>query len=351
MERLYIDLGKNSYWIEIGEGLLGDLKDAMGEADQWLIITDDVVDELYGVKIHQILKKDFSIHKYVFPSGEGSKNIDTVTHIINFMLDHQFTRHSKIIALGGGVVGDIAGFCASIYMRGIDFLQVPTTLLAQVDSSVGGKTGVNMPQGKNLVGSFYQPQKVIIDTETLKTLSPKEILSGVGEVIKYGIIYDYNFFNYVRKNDNQLLALDHDTLKYIIYRCCQIKAEIVSKDEKEKGLRKILNFGHTFGHALEAITQYGEYTHGEAVLIGMYYEAKMAKKLGLLNDEYYRQIRDFLQGFQKELINIRLDELIHAMKGDKKNLNQRISFIFPTNPQEVKEVLLSEEEVRGLLEI
>ena len=346
MERLYINLGKKSYWINIGENLLGSILDYTGHADKWVIITDENVDRIYGTEVMKAFEGK-EVFKYVIPPGESSKNIGTVTEIMSFMLDHQLTRKSKLIALGGGVVGDLAGFCASIYMRGMEWIQVPTTLLAQIDSSVGGKTGVNMPQAKNVVGTFSQPKAVVIDLNVLKTLSSRELISGIAEVIKYGVIYDYQFLNYVDENYRSILSLDEDVIKYVIKKCCEIKAYIVSKDEREDDLRKILNFGHTIGHALESITKYEDYTHGEAVIIGMYYEAKMALKMGLINNEYFEEIVKLLEKTNINLDINRFDKniLIDIMSNDKKNLKDKISFILPYEPGKVNELLLSKEEI------
>ena len=239
------------------------------------MITDKNVYTLYGHYINTLNNYE----KIVVEPGEQSKTINVTTDILKQMLEKGASRKSKIIAFGGGVIGDLAGFCSAIYMRGISLIQIPTTLLAQVDSSVGGKTGINMLHYKNSVGAFYQPTKVIIDTNLLKTLPYRELLSGIGEIIKYGIIYDYEFFKYIVKNINKIKKCDASIMPYVVKQCCKIKAEIVSQDEKEKGLRKILNFGHTIGHALEGITNFDKYTHGEAVIIGMYYETIMAKKL------------------------------------------------------------------------
>ncbi|WP_026476075.1 3-dehydroquinate synthase [Alkaliphilus transvaalensis] len=349
MERLQINLGKESYTINIEDGLRYRLKDTLKSTPEGLIITDEHVDELYAKEMYTELSRNFKIFKYVISAGETSKNLETVTNILNYMLDHNLSRNCTVIAFGGGVVGDIAGFCSSIYMRGVDYIQVPTTLLAQVDSSVGGKTGINMPQGKNLVGSFYQPKEVVIDTGVLNSLPEKEVMSGIGEVIKYGFIEDYDFFLYLKENLKALIQLDTKVLKYTIKKCCEIKGRIVSKDEKEKGLRKILNFGHTIGHALEVTTKYKTYTHGEAVLIGMYHEAKMALRLSLIDEEYFMEIADLMKGFNTSLEVTELEDLIGAMKGDKKNRDNRISFILPNGRGSVEEILLSSKEARELL--
>jgi len=346
MERLYINLGEKSYWINIGDDLLGSIFNNVGHADRWVIITDENVDKLYGQKVMDAFKGK-EVFKYVITPGESSKNIETVIDIISFMLEKQMTRKSKLIALGGGVVGDISGFCASIYMRGMEWVQVPTTLLAQIDSSVGGKTGVNMPQAKNIVGTYSQPKSVVIDLNVLKTLSKKELISGIGEVIKYGVIYDNQFLKYIGENFNDILSLNEDVMKYIIKRCCEIKAYIVSKDEKEEGLRKILNYGHTIGHALESITKYEKYTHGEAVIVGMYYEAKMALVMGLIDKNYFDEIVKVIEktNVDLDISMFSKDILVNIMSYDKKNLKDKISFILPYESGKVNEILLSKEDI------
>lgn len=345
MEKILIDLDIDSYYIYIGKRFLNHIYDYIGNVDKVMIVTDENVDSFYGKIITENLKEE--THKFIIESGESSKTLSTVERILSKMLELNFTRNSKIIALGGGVVGDIAGFVASIYMRGISFFQVPTTLLAQIDSSVGGKTGVNLPNGKNMIGSFYQAELVLIDTDTLKTLPKREIISGLGEIIKYGLIWDYEFLNYIENNLNDILNLKEDILKNIICKCCKIKAEIVSKDEKELGLRKILNYGHTIGHALETVSSYKRYSHGEAILIGMYYEGVMAKKLDLIGNDYLLKIQRIIESLDIDLdISVYPKELLlDNMMGDKKNKEGKISFIFPNGKASVKEVLLDRGEV------
>lgn len=345
MEKVFIDLGKDSYYIHIGRELLKYIGDYIKNVDKKMIIIDENVDKLYGKKIMEELEGEN--YKFTIKPGEGSKNLATIEMILSKMLELNFTRKSKIMALGGGVVGDIAGFAASIYMRGIGFLQVPTTLLAQVDSSVGGKTGVNLPNGKNIIGSFYQPEAVLIDTNTLKTLPRREIISGLGEIIKYGLIWDYNFLSQIEDELYCILNLKEEVLKGIISKCCKIKAEIVSKDEKEIGLRKILNHGHTIGHALETASNYQKYTHGEAVLIGMYYEALMAKRFALIDDSYFLKIERIIRSLD---INLDISEypkelVLYNMMRDKKNKDGKISFILPTGKGKVKEIFLDRGEV------
>lgn len=346
MEKIFIDLDKNSYYIYIEDGILNHIDNYIGNADKIMIITDSNVEKLYGDRLVKGLAGRES-YKTIINPGESSKTLETVESILSDMLDLNFTRKSKIIALGGGVVGDIAGFCASIYMRGIEFIQVPTTLLAQVDSSVGGKTGVNLPKGKNMIGSFYQPQVVLIDVDTLKSLNNREIVSGLGEVIKYGLIWDREFLNEIKNSLKDILSLKEKTLKNIIKKSCKIKAEIVSKDEREIGIRKILNYGHTIGHALETITDYKLYSHGQAILIGMYYEASMAKNLNMIDSSYFKEIENIIQSLEISLDISRYsrEELIDNMMGDKKNRDGKISFILPSGPGEVEERLLERGEV------
>ena len=346
MERLQINLGERSYPIYIGEGLFSRLQEIKPTGDRYLLLTDQNVDAYYGDLVMSAIGRE-KCHKYIIASGESSKTMETVIQILSYMLDCQFTRKSVIIALGGGVVGDIAGFCASIYMRGIHWIQLPTTLLAQVDSSVGGKTGVNMPQGKNVIGSFYQPQVVVIDTDVLKTLPRRELISGIGEVIKYGIICDYNFFSYIHNHLPSLLTLEKDILEKVIYRCCKMKAEVVAADEREGGLRKILNFGHTFGHGLEAAANYEYYTHGEAVLIGMMVESKIALGMDWIDETYYKEITEAIEktGISLDITHMDRELLLEKMLRDKKNQENKISFILPKGKGKVQEVLLPKEAV------
>lgn len=346
MEKLFIDLGKRSYYINIGQGLLENLEDYMGSRDKTMIITDKNVDKLYGDRLLDSL--DGQVYKYIIEPGEASKTIATVEDILIEMVDLNFTRNSKIIALGGGVVGDIAGFCASIFMRGIGFLSVSTSLLSSVDSSVGGKTGVNLPNGKNMIGSFYQPEAVLIDLDLLETLELREIRSGLGEIIKYGIIWDYGFLKELERELEDIVNLKKESLKGVIWRSCQIKAEIVSQDEKERGIRKILNHGHTIAHALESLSNYREYSHGEAVLIGIYYESLMAKKMGLIEDSYFKEIEAIIKSLAIDLdiSDFSKEDLIERMTHDKKNREGKISFILPVARGCVREVLLDRGEVK-----
>lgn len=344
MEKVLINLQENSYSIYIEKNMLQTIKLFLPHADKYFLITDKNVNQIY---INDLLKsfEEKIVYQYIIEPGEPSKNFSNLEIILNTMIEKGLTRSSIVIAFGGGVVGDISGFCASIYMRGIGFIQIPTTLLGQVDSSVGGKTGVNMFGGKNMIGSFYQPQAVFIDTSTLHTLPRREVISGLGEIIKYGIIWDYKFLDYIDKNYNNILALEENTIKAIIKKCCTIKAEIVSQDEKETGLRKILNFGHTIGHSLEVITGYNRYTHGEAVLIGMYYETSLSYRLGFIESDYFEKVQAIIckSKINLDISEFTLESLIEIMVKDKKNQDGKISFILPKTEGIVEEVLLNKE--------
>ncbi len=346
MERVFIDLEEDSYSIYIESGLISNIDSYIGQGDKFLILTDENVEALYGKAIEKALGKR-EYHKFIISPGETSKTFATVEKILSRMLELNFTRRSKIIALGGGVVGDIGGFSASIYMRGIPFIQVPTSLLAQVDSSVGGKTGVNLVGGKNMIGSFHQPDTVLIDLASLKSLPKREKISGLGEIIKYGIIWDYDFLEELEGSLERILSSEEDTMKKIIKTCCTIKAEIVSRDEKELGIRKILNFGHTIGHALETATNYELYTHGEAILIGMYYEALMAKSFKMIDRQYFEKIEKLIRatGVSLDISKLSKDQLLDNMMKDKKNKEGKISFILPKGLGSVEEVLLDRSEV------
>ena len=342
MEKINISLNENSYDIIIGKNILDNIDDLIQDnGENNFIITDVNVNDLYGYKLASL--KNY--HKVIIEPGEKSKSIDLAIDILKDMLTKGLSRKSNVIAFGGGVVGDMAGFCSSIYMRGISFIQIPTTLLAQVDSSVGGKTGVNLLEHKNSIGSFYQPSQVIMDTELLKTLPYNQLLSGLGEVIKYGIIYDYSFFQYIVRKIHNIKSLDPDVILYVIKRCCEIKAEIVSQDEKEEGLRKILNFGHTIGHGLETISNFSKYSHGEAIIIGMYAETLLAQKLDLINEDYSMEILQFLESLDIDLdiSSYPKEELVSHLLHDKKNVKGKISFILPLLPGKVKEVFLEKE--------
>jgi len=282
---LKVDLGERSYPIYIGQNLLdqADILIKHIPGNSALIVSNVTVAPLYLKKVEALLS-GIRHESVILPDGEQYKNLDVLNTIFDALLSHRMDRNTTIIALGGGVVGDMAGFAAACYQRGVHLIQIPTTLLSQVDSSVGGKTGVNHPLGKNMIGAFYQPRAVIADTSTLDTLDDRQLSAGLAEVIKYGLIKDASFFTWIDQNMEALLQRDHDALAYAIEVSCQIKADVVASDEKESGQRALLNLGHTFGHAIETGMGYGEWLHGEAVGAGMCMAARMSALLGWLDE-------------------------------------------------------------------
>jgi 3-dehydroquinate synthase len=279
MKTLKVDLGERSYPIHIGQGLLREaaLVTEHIKGRQVMVVTNDTIAPLYLDGIAALFD-GFDLASVILPDGEQYKTLETLNSVFTALLDHRFNRQCTLVALGGGVIGDITGFAAACYQRGVPFLQVPTTLLAQVDSSVGGKTGVNHPLGKNMIGAFHQPGCVVIDTDTLDTLDQRQLAAGLAEVIKYGLIHDAGFFAWLEQNIDQLTARDKPSLAYAIERSCAIKAEIVAGDERESGRRALLNLGHTFGHAIETGTGYGNWLHGEAVAAGMLMAADLSAR-------------------------------------------------------------------------
>lgn len=289
METLLVDLGERSYPIELGWDSLEQLGSYLRRlipAKKCMVISNPIVMELYGDLLLEGLKRaGFLPETFVIPDGEQTKSINTAVQIYDALIANDFERNSPIIALGGGVVGDLAGFVAATYMRGVPFVQVPTTLLAQVDSSVGGKVGVNHREGKNLIGCFYQPRLVWIDLKSLTSLSMREIRAGMAEVVKYGVIQDEGFFRFLEDKGQQVFQLEKPVATKIVRHSCQIKAQIVARDEQEIGIRALLNYGHTFGHVLETLTDYTRYRHGEAVAIGMVIATKIALAMGICRDK------------------------------------------------------------------
>ena len=292
LQTLTVDLGDRSYPIYIGSGLLDQpqLLTPHIPGRQILVVSNETVAPLY---LERVLKSltDFQVKTVILPDGEQYKTLDTVNTIYTTLLEHRFDRSCTLLALGGGVVGDITGFAAATYQRGVHFIQVPTTLLAQVDSSVGGKTGVNHPLGKNMIGAFHQPRCVLADTETLTTLDDRQLSAGIAEVIKYGLIRDAEFFDWLEQHIPELLARDPQQLVHAIERSCRNKAEVVADDEHEAGQRALLNLGHTFGHAIEAAMGYGVWLHGEAVGTGILMAADLSRRLGWLNEGQLTRIR------------------------------------------------------------
>ncbi|MCK5897819.1 MAG: 3-dehydroquinate synthase, partial [Methylococcales bacterium] len=286
MKQLRLELGARSYPILIGSTLLSQINilNKYISSKQVVVVTNTTVAALYLERLKTLLSA-YQLECVILPDGEEYKTLNYVEKIWADLLEAKFNRNATLITLGGGVVGDMGGFAAACYQRGIPFIQIPTTLLAQVDSSVGGKTGVNHALGKNMIGAFYQPQAVLIDISVLKTLENRQLSAGIAEVIKYGLIRDLEFFEWIEQNIKRLLEKDESALSFAIERSCLNKAEIVAEDEHESGIRAILNLGHTFGHAIETGMGYGQYLHGEAVAIGTCLAADLSRKLGYLDDE------------------------------------------------------------------
>jgi 3-dehydroquinate synthase len=293
-----IALGDRSYPINIGSGLLGNAQSyaALPAASSALIVSNTTIAPLYLQQLQTALQNKYThIHSVVLPDGEAHKNWQTLNLIFDALLAKSCDRKTVLFALGGGVVGDMTGFAAASYMRGVPFVQVPTTLLAQVDSSVGGKTAINHPLGKNMIGAFYQPLLVLCDLDTLRTLPERELSAGLAEVIKYGPIADMAFFDWIESNIDALMARDTQALAHAVQRCCEIKAQVVGADEREQGLRAILNFGHTFGHAIEAGMGYGAWLHGEAVGCGMVMAARLSQGLGLVDAAFVQRLQRLIE--------------------------------------------------------
>jgi 3-dehydroquinate synthase len=335
MEAIRVELGERSYEICIGPGILPQLGERLREFhfSRVALVSNPTVYALYGNTLLDSLRKaGFDAAVVTIPDGEEYKELLWAYHIYGELLKHRLDRSSALIALGGGVIGDITGFAASTYMRGISLVQVPTTLLAQVDSSVGGKTGVNHPEGKNMIGTFHQPRLVWADVDTLRTLPRREFLAGMAEVIKYGVIWDETFFNFLEKNREKILSLDSGAMQFIISRSCEIKAEVVSRDEREGGLRAILNYGHTIGHALETATGYTAHLHGEAVARGMYCEALLSCLLGLMDMKAAERIGSLIDSYglpSKMPSGVDEERIISSMKLDKKAVAGELKFVLP----------------------
>jgi len=348
MHTVKVNLGDRSYDIEINANLdqAGARIDGLGCGRKMALITNPTVKKLYGQRVLASLKAaGFIVMIIEIPDGEQYKNLDWANAIYTSLLTNFFDRTSALVALGGGVIGDLAGFAAATFMRGVPFIQVPTTLLAMVDSSVGGKTGVNHPMGKNMIGAFYQPKKVLMDLSVLKTLPKEEFLSGMAEVIKYGVIRDAAFFDYIDKNRERILGLDADALGHIIQRSCEIKAEVVSKDEREGGLRAVLNYGHTVGHALEKAENY-TMRHGYAVAIGMVTAARLAHKTGLCDAMVSERVEKLIKSYglptDFSVLSRRptVTELMDTMQIDKKAEGGKVKFVLP---KKIGEVVITRE--------
>ena len=353
MKTVDVDLGEDAYPILIGGSSLPEVgefvEERLGRIDG-AVITDETVDRLYGDKLAGALEvAGHDFERVIVEPGEESKSPENAKELYEKLVELELHRDSFVIAFGGGVVGDLAGFVGSTFLRGVPVIQVPTTLLAQVDSSVGGKTAVNLADGKNLVGTFYQPELVLIDPTVLNTLDPADVRSGLGEVLKYGLIWDEELFREINKNQALFEEFDEPAeLERVIARCCEIKAEIVTEDEKDRGIRRILNFGHTLGHGIEAGAGYGEMKHGEAVIWGMIGESWISSQRGYLSREARKEIVGILTGFDLPPLPLGLteDKLLGYLRQDKKSRREAINSVLirgiggETTVEEVKDAEL-----------
>lgn len=331
MNTFEVDLGERSYPIYIGQDLINQasLYSRHIHGKQILVVSNTTVAPLYLQQVMDNLT-GFDAHSLVLPDGEKYKTIETINQIYDYLLQHNFDRSCTLIALGGGVIGDMTGFAAATYQRGVAFIQVPTTLLAQVDSSVGGKTGVNHPLGKNMIGAFHQPNCVIIDTHTLNTLEDRELSAGIAEIIKYGILADRPFFDWLQEHMNELNNRQTVALVYAIETSCRIKAEVVADDETEKGRRALLNLGHTFGHAIETNMGYGNWLHGEAVAVGMIMAADLSFRMGWIDGRQYHDIENLVDRGNlptRAPKDLSYEQFIKVMARDKKALGGLIRLV------------------------
>jgi len=353
----HIELDDRSYEIHIKAGCLSAIGVAVsqlfGLPSTCLIVTNEIVAPLYLDAVKSSLKAEgWNIETCVLPDGEKYKNCETWMKVMDALMASKLSRNEPVIALGGGVVGDMTGFAASCYRRGIPFVQVPTTLLAQVDSSVGGKTAINHPHGKNMIGAFYQPRLVWIDPNVLKTLEVRELRAGIAELIKYGLIRDASFFEYLEAHVQSLLSLDPEVVSEVILISCRHKAEVVMADETEQGMRALLNLGHTFGHAIESMTHYTEYLHGEAVALGTLMAARLSHMLGHSSENLEPRILRLYEetGLPTAIPQFTADEWLDAMGHDKKNVGSRIRYILL---KEIGDAFIAEdvsdENIRSLI--
>ncbi len=339
MQKISVNLPSNSYQILIAADSLGQLGKQMKELNlgkKVLLVSNPEIFAYYGQTCLKSLEEaGFETYTHLIPAGETHKNLQSIAQVYDTALANRLERSSTLVALGGGVIGDMTGFAAATWLRGVNFVQVPTSLLAMVDASIGGKTGVNHPQGKNLIGAFYQPKLVLIDPTVLKTLPEREFRAGMAEVIKYGVIWDADLFTKLEEAENidRFASIDRELLQTILVRSTQAKAEVVSQDEKEAGLRAILNYGHTIGHAVESLTNYQQFVHGEAVAIGMVAAGKIATAMGLWTETEAKR--------QEQLITktklptnippeLNMDDILETLKSDKKVKAGKVRFILPT---------------------
>jgi len=346
MNKIRVDLASRSYDIYVDSNCLSEVGETIKKTnsyDKVIIITDPLVNDLYGNQVRASVRAaGYKVETVEVPRGEKYKTLSQSFKVYDKLVELETHRDSFILALGGGVVGDMAGFVAATYMRGVDYAQVPTTLLAQVDASIGGKTGVDHPKGKNLIGAFYQPKFVLIDVRTITTLPEKEMKTGLAEIIKYGVIEDAEFFKFLEANSHHLNTKafeDEATLRAalkvwqtIVVESCKIKAKVVSQDEREEGLRMVLNYGHTIGHAIETLTRYDVFTHGEAVSIGMVCAAFIAKKMRMLDKESSSRVKDLLDklGLPTMVESLSAKKVIKGLSIDKKVRAGKVQFVLPT---------------------
>ena len=333
MKKLRIDLADRSYDILIGRNLLPHVGEHLVHPKQTrrvLVVTNPVINKLYGAVLSEGLQSaGLKVEYTEIPEGEAHKTLQDAQTVYDHLIENQYDRNTLLVALGGGVIGDLTGFIAATFLRGVPYIQIPTTLLSQVDSSVGGKTAVNHPQGKNLIGAFYQPQRVVIDLDSLKSLPSEEFRAGMAEVIKYGIIEDPELFAFLEKNSEKILAQETQCLETIIETSCAIKARVVERDERESNYRMVLNFGHTIGHAVEALTHYSQFKHGEAIAIGMIYAARLSCQLGQCSQETVQRIESLVKqyGLPTRLPDFSAEQYIQTMYRDKKAHDKNIRFI------------------------
>jgi len=345
MKKIRVKLGQNGYYIHIGADLLaqtGHLLKELGFNGKAVIITNPTVKNLYGISLRQsLIGNGFKTALLEVPEGEEYKSLDTAGRLYNELTEFGAERSTPVLALGGGVIGDVAGFVAATYMRGVPLVQLPTTLLAQVDSSIGGKVAVNHKQLKNEIGAFYQPRIVITDITTLQTLPPVELTSGLSEIIKYAIIKDKDFFTYLEEHLESIRALDEKSLEYIITVSARIKTEVVEKDEKDLGLRNILNFGHTLGHAIESVSDF-KISHGQAVAMGMMVASGIANEIGVLENNCVVRIRKLLKraGLMTKMPKLDLNQVLESAMHDKKVTGGKIRFVLP---RDIGEVYITDE--------
>jgi len=347
-----VELGERSYQVEIGAGNISAAAAHVNNKNKnarVAIVTDEVVESIYGEKmVNAFEERNITAGTVVIPVGEESKNVETLAMLWDSFAELGIDRKSVVVALGGGVVGDVTGFAAGTYLRGVDYLQVPTTILAQVDSSVGGKVAINLHAGKNLAGLFYQPRSVVIDVLTLKTLPEREVRAGLAEVVKYGVIWDESFMGYLEDNAAKILAIDPEVISHVVMRSVQIKAEVVGSDETEQGLRRILNYGHTLGHSLENLAGYGVYLHGEAVAWGMAVATRISAEMGMLKYSDADRVLELLKKLSNvpKPADIDADELIAGTRKDKKAQAGKVNYVLA---ESVGRVVVRDDVDEGLV--